>query len=70
MPMVLPISPAIWQSYVTVNEMQARYLISPYFKYIYVYLAQKKLPNSKAAIEKVKTLAERYILIDSLLFNW
>ena len=34
----------------TVKEMQAEYLISPYFKDIYLYLAQNKLPNTKAAI--------------------
>ena len=35
---------------VTVNEMQAGYLISPYFKYLYLYLAQNKLPSTKTAI--------------------
>ena len=49
--------------------MQAGYLISPYFKDIYLYLAQNRLPNTKTAIYKVETLAERYILLDSLLFK-
>ena len=34
-----------------------------------MYLAQNKLPTSKVAIRKVKTLAELYILLDSLLFK-
>ena len=36
---------------------------------MYVYLLQHKLPIIKAAIRKVKTLAEGYIVLDSLLFN-
>ena len=54
---------------VTVKEIQAEYLSSSYFKDIYLYLAQNKLPSSKATIRKVETLAERYILLDSLLFK-
>ena len=54
---------------VTGNKTQGRYLISPYFKDLYLYLAQNKLPSTKIAFQKVETLAERYILVDSLLFN-
>ena len=54
---------------VEIKEIQAGYLSSSYFKDIYLYLAQNKLPISKAAIGKVETLAERYILLDSLLFK-
>ena len=43
------------------------YLNRPYFKDLYLYLSQNKLPNSKSAICKVEVLAERYILLDSLL---
>ena len=50
-------------------EIQAEYLISPYFKDLYLYLAQNKLLNTKLAIRKVETLAERHILLDSLLFK-
>ena len=52
-----------------VKEIQAGYLSSPHFKDIYLYLVQNKLPTSKAAIRKVETLAEWYILLDSLLFK-
>ena len=37
---------------VTINEIQAGYLSSSYFKDMYLYLAQNKLPSSKAAIKK------------------
>ena len=37
----------------TIKENQARYLTSPYFKDLYLYLAQNKLPNKKSAVHKV-----------------
>ena len=54
---------------VMIRDIQAGYLISSYFKYIYLYLAQNKLPSTKSAIRKVEALAEKYILLDSLLFK-
>ena len=42
---------------------------SPYFKDLYLYLSQNKLPSSKSAIHKTEALAEKYILLDSLLFK-
>ena len=54
---------------VEIKNIQAGYLNSSYFKDIYLYLVQNKLPHSKAAIRKVEMLAERYILLDSLLFK-
>ena len=35
---------------VTVKEVQAGYLVSPYFKDTHLYLAQSKLPHTKTAI--------------------
>ena len=52
---------------VMIKEIKAGYLVSPYFKDIYLYLAQNKLPSTTTAIPKVKALAEKYILLDSLL---
>ena len=52
-----------------IKEIQAGYLHSPYFKEIYQYLSQNKLPHSKLAIKKLEALSERYILLDSLLFR-
>ena len=52
-----------------VKEIQAGYLCSPYFKDLYLYLSQNKLPSSKSAIRKLETLAEKYVLLDSLLFK-
>ena len=53
----------------TIKEIQAGDLTSPYFKDLYLYLAQNKLPNKKSAIQKVENLAERLILLDPLLFK-
>ena len=55
--------------HVTIKEIEVGYLNIPYFKDIYLYLAQNKLPSSKSAMCKVDVLIERYILLDSLLFK-
>ena len=52
-----------------IKEIQAGYLCSPYFKDLYLYLSQNKLPSLKSAIRKLEALVERYILLDSLLFK-
>ena len=39
---------------VTIKNIQARYLVSSYFKDIYLYLAQNKLPSNKLAIKRLK----------------
>ena len=54
---------------VEVKEIQAGYLHSPYFKDIYQYLLQNKLPSSKLAIKELEALSEKYVLLDSLLFR-
>ena len=54
---------------ITIKEIQAGYLNSPYFKDIYLYLSQNKLPSSKRIICKIEALSEKYILLDSLLFK-
>ena len=54
---------------VEIKEIQAGYLHSPYFKDLYQYLSQNKLPHSKLAIKKLKALLEKNILLDSLLFR-
>ena len=54
---------------VEIKEIQAGYLTSSHFNDIYLYLTQNELPTSKAAIRKIDMLAERYILLDSLLFK-
>ena len=53
----------------TVKEIQAGYLVSSYFKDIFLYLAHNKLPSNKTAITKVEALAKKYILLDLLLFK-
>ena len=54
---------------VEIKEIQAGYLHGSYFKDIYLYLSQNKLPSSKAAIKRIEAFAEKYILLDSLLFK-
>ena len=54
---------------VITKEIQAGYLKNPYFKDLYLYLSQDELPSLKGAMHKVEILAERYILLDSLLFK-
>ena len=54
---------------VEIKEIQEGYLCSPYFKDLYLYLLQSKLPSSKSAIRKLKTLAEKYVLLDLLVFR-
>ena len=53
----------------TIKEIQAGYLSSPYFKDLYLFLSQNKLPSKRSSIKKVETLAERFVLLDSLIFN-
>ena len=43
---------------VAIKEIKAGYLFNPYFKDIYLYLVQNKLPSTKTAIQKVEMLAE------------
>ena len=54
---------------ITIKEIQAGYLNSPYFKDLYLYLSQNKLPSSKSTMCKIEALSEKYILLYSLLFK-
>ena len=54
---------------IEIKEIQAGYLCSPYFKDLHLYLSQNKLPFSKPANQKIETLAEKYVILDSLLFR-
>ena len=51
------------------KETQVGYLYIPYFKDLYLYLLHNRLPSSKSANRKLKTLSEKYVLLDSLLFR-
>ena len=46
----------------SIKEIQAGYLTSPFFKDLYRYLAQNKLPSKRNAICKVDVLSERFVL--------
>ena len=52
-----------------IKEIQAGYLSSPYFKDLYPFLSQNKLPSKRSSIKKVKTLAKSFVLLDSLIFK-
>ena len=43
---------------VKIKEIQAGYLHSSYFKDLYLYVSQNKLPSSKTAIKRVEAHAE------------
>ena len=53
----------------TIKEIQAGYPSSPYVKDLYLFLSQNKLPSKQSSIKKVETLAENFILLDSVLFK-
>ena len=53
----------------TIKEIHAGYLSSPYFKNLYIFLSQNKLPSKRSSIKKVETLAESFVLLDSLIFK-
>ena len=53
----------------TIKEIQAGYLSSPYFKDLYLFLSQNKLPSKRSSLKKVETLAESFVLLDSLIFK-
>ena len=42
-----------------IKQIQAKYLNSVYFKDIYQYLAQNRLPSKKSVMRKVEILAEK-----------
>ena len=56
---------------IEIKEIQADYLCSPYFKDLYLYLSQNKLPSSKVGIRKLETLAEkcftRFIVVQNII---
>ena len=53
----------------TIKEIQTGYLSSLYFKGVYLFLSQNKLPSKRSSIKKVKTLAENFVLLDSFHFK-
>ena len=52
-----------------VKEIQAGYLTRSYFKDLYLFISQNKLPSKRSSIKKIETLAESFVLLDSLLFK-
>ena len=54
---------------ITIKEIQAGYLGSPFLKDLYKYLAYNNMPHKKHARCKIEMLAESFILLDSSLFK-
>ena len=52
-----------------IKEIQAGYLSSPYFKDLYLFLSQNKLPSKRSSVKKVEMLAENFVQLDSLIFK-
>ena len=52
-----------------IKEIQAGYLSSCYFKDLYLFLSQNKLPSKRSSMKKVETLAKSFVLLDSLIFK-
>ena len=50
-----------------IKEIQAGYLNSPYFKDLYLFLSQNKLPSKRSSVKKVEMLAESFVILDSLI---
>ena len=48
---------------ITIKEIQAGYLNSPYFKDLYLYLSQNKLPSSKSIMCKIEALSDKIYFI-------
>ena len=53
----------------TIKEIQAGYLSSPYFKDLYLFLSQNKLPSKRSSVRKVEMLAANFVLLDCLIFK-
>ena len=54
---------------IEIKEIQAGYLHSPYFKDLYQYLLQNKLPHSKLAIKKLECLIRKVCSIRLLIIQ-
>ena len=52
---------------ITIEEIQAGYLNSPFFKDLYRYLDQNTMPSKSHARQKVEMLAETFILLFKLI---
>ena len=52
----------------TIKEIQVGYLTSHYFKNIYLYWAQNKLPSSRVAVRQVETQSGK-CLKNKIQFN-
>ena len=47
----------------TIKEIQAGYLSSPYFKDLYLFLSQNKLPRKRSSVKKVENISRKFCSI-------
>ena len=53
----------------SMKDMEAAYLHSPFFRDIFVYLSQNKVPVDRKRLARIQVQAYNYFLLDSLLFK-
>ena len=54
---------------VDLRDLKAAYLTSPYFRDIYLYLLQNRMPLGKGAAKRLDQNARNYLILDGLLFK-
>ena len=53
----------------TLKDLKAAYLTSPYVKDVYLHLLQNRAPINKAAANILEVNTHNYMILDSLLFK-
>ena len=53
----------------SLKDLQAAYVSSPYFKNLYLYLLDNKLPVSKQAIRRLEAASKIHMILDTLFFK-
>ena len=54
---------------VDLRDLKAAYLTSPYFRDVYLYLLQNRLPLGKGAAKRLDQNTRNYLILDGLLFK-
>ena len=54
---------------IMIKDIQVGYLVSSYFKDIYLYLAPNKLPSTKLAIRKIEALVRKIHIIRFIIIQ-
>ena len=54
---------------VDLRDLKVAYLTSPYFRAIYLYLLQNRMPLGKGTAKRLDQNARNYLILDGLLFK-